>query len=58
MKCQECGRIFDLFNEADANEWEYGHDCEDDGEFKRQEYEDREFSSKVNSYLDRYDDRI
>ena len=27
-KCVECGRIFDLLNEADAEEWYYGHDCE------------------------------
>lgn len=27
-KCFECGRVFDLYNETDAEEWEYGHDCE------------------------------
>lgn len=27
-KCVECGRVFDLLNENDANEWAYGHDCE------------------------------
>jgi hypothetical protein len=27
-KCFECGRSFDLYNETDAEEWEYGHDCE------------------------------
>ena len=27
-RCPECGRVFDLANEADANEWHYGHDCE------------------------------
>ena len=27
-KCYECGRIFDLLNEKQANEWHYGHDCE------------------------------
>jgi hypothetical protein len=27
-RCGECGRVFDLFNENDANEWFYGHDCE------------------------------
>jgi hypothetical protein len=27
-KCPECGRIFDLLIEADAQEWAYGHDCE------------------------------
>lgn len=26
--CDECGRVFDLYNENDAEEWEYGHDCE------------------------------
>jgi hypothetical protein len=27
-KCVECGRIFDLMDEVDMNEWHYGHDCE------------------------------
>jgi len=27
-KCVECGRVFDLYNETDAEEWEFGHDCE------------------------------
>lgn len=27
-KCAECGRVFDLFDEDEANEWHYGHDCE------------------------------
>jgi len=27
-KCFECGRVFDLLDEDDANEWYYGHDCE------------------------------
>lgn len=27
-KCPECGRIFDLLDEDDANEFYYGHDCE------------------------------
>lgn len=26
--CIECGRKFDLFDEEQANEWHYGHDCE------------------------------
>jgi UDP-N-acetyl-D-mannosaminuronic acid transferase (WecB/TagA/CpsF family) len=26
--CVECGRIFDLLNEPDADEWYSGHDCE------------------------------
>lgn len=27
-KCRECGRIFDLLDETDAEEWGFGHDCE------------------------------
>ena len=27
-KCGECSRVFDLFDETDAEEWAYGHDCE------------------------------
>lgn len=27
-KCDECGRIFNLMDEDDSNEWWYGHDCE------------------------------
>jgi hypothetical protein len=27
--CKECGRVFDLFDETDAEEWAFGHDCED-----------------------------
>lgn len=27
-KCDECGRIFNLLDEDDSNEWMYGHDCE------------------------------
>jgi hypothetical protein len=27
--CPECGRIFDLTDETDAEEWAYGHDCEE-----------------------------
>ena len=26
--CVECGRVFDLADETDAEEWAYGHDCE------------------------------
>lgn len=26
--CVECGRIFDLTVETDAEEWHSGHDCE------------------------------
>ena len=27
-KCCECNREFDLWDEIDAEEWYYGHDCE------------------------------
>lgn len=27
-RCPECGRVFDLLNENDADEFFYGHDCE------------------------------
>lgn len=27
--CTECGRIFDLTDTDDSNEYHYGHDCED-----------------------------
>ena len=27
--CFECGREFDLFNEEEASEFYYGHDCEE-----------------------------
>lgn len=27
--CPECNRTFDLLNELDAEEWAYGHDCEE-----------------------------
>jgi hypothetical protein len=27
-RCIECGRKFDLSNDKDAEEYEYGHDCE------------------------------
>ena len=26
--CAECGRVFDLLDETDAQEFAYGHDCE------------------------------
>jgi len=29
-RCSECGRTFDLLDETDAQEWFYGHDCEDE----------------------------
>jgi hypothetical protein len=28
MICKECNRRFDLFNEDEAAEWYFGHDCE------------------------------
>ena len=31
-KCVECGRVFDLLDEEQANEFFYGHDCEEGGE--------------------------
>ena len=27
-QCEECGRVFYLTDETDAQEWHYGHDCE------------------------------
>ena len=27
--CSECGRVFDLLDEQDVEEWNYGHDCEE-----------------------------
>jgi len=29
VTCKECGRVFDLSDVNQANEWYYGHDCED-----------------------------
>lgn len=26
--CAECGRVFDLLDNTDAQEYAYGHDCE------------------------------
>jgi endogenous inhibitor of DNA gyrase (YacG/DUF329 family) len=28
-KCPECGRVFDLTDEEEAEEFYYGHDCEE-----------------------------
>lgn len=28
-QCPECGRVFDLTDPTDADEWAYGHDCEE-----------------------------
>jgi hypothetical protein len=30
-RCHECGRVFDLADTTDAEEWHYGHDCEAGG---------------------------
>jgi hypothetical protein len=27
-RCEECGRVFDLFDEEQAEEFYYGHECE------------------------------
>jgi len=27
-ECVECGRVFDMLDATDADEWHYGHDCE------------------------------
>jgi len=29
-QCRECARRFDLLDETDAEEWYYGHDCEEE----------------------------
>jgi len=31
VTCQECGRVFDLMDVDDNEEWVYGHDCEATG---------------------------
>ncbi len=28
VTCVECDRVFDLWDEDEAGEWFYGHDCE------------------------------
>jgi hypothetical protein len=28
MVCKECEKYFNLFNEDEAAEWYFGHDCE------------------------------
>jgi hypothetical protein len=28
-ECAECGRVFDLLDDNDQEEWTYGHDCEE-----------------------------
>jgi Fe2+ or Zn2+ uptake regulation protein len=28
IMCEECGQVFDLTDEAEADEWHFGHDCE------------------------------
>jgi phage terminase large subunit GpA-like protein len=30
VRCAECGRIFDLFDEQHAAEVYFGHDCEEE----------------------------
>lgn len=27
-RCVECSRVFNLLNDMDNQEWQYGHDCE------------------------------
>jgi hypothetical protein len=29
-KCPECNRVFDLLDWGQAEEWYYGHDCEEE----------------------------
>lgn len=36
-RCGECGRVFDLTNEVDTDEWTHGHDCEDQSTTSAQE---------------------
>lgn len=26
--CVECGRVFNLLDQLDSDEWSFGHDCE------------------------------
>ncbi len=28
QQCPECGRVFDLIEPNDLDEWSFGHDCE------------------------------
>jgi hypothetical protein len=28
IMCRECLRVFDLLDNTQAQEWDYGHDCE------------------------------
>jgi hypothetical protein len=30
LRCPECNRIFDLSDPTDAQEYAYGHDCEEE----------------------------
>lgn len=53
VQCVECNRVFDLLDENDANEWEYGHDCEivdfdDLPENQRNKYIQEAFQELVN----------
>jgi hypothetical protein len=36
--CEECGRVFDLFDEDQSHEWYYGHDCEKGGQHEDTSY--------------------
>lgn len=29
ITCEDCGRVFDMADAQDAEEWAYGHDCEE-----------------------------
>jgi hypothetical protein len=31
-QCIECLRVFNLLDEADVDEWYFGHDCEEETE--------------------------
>jgi len=31
-KCPECFRVFDLFSDAESDEWFNGHDCEENND--------------------------
>jgi hypothetical protein len=31
-RCKECGRVFDLLDPVDGDDWSYGHDCEGDND--------------------------
>jgi hypothetical protein len=31
-RCNECGRAFDMLIDSEADEWQFGHDCEVDAD--------------------------